>query len=54
MGPGTFGRGGGWVDLKKLNVLLGAYNRMYVLFTGRRAYSGGGGGGGQWRIQTFR
>ena len=27
--------GGGW-----------AYNRMYVLFTGRRAYSGGGGRGG--------
>ena len=52
MGPGTFGKGeggrggGGWVDLKKLNVLLGAYNRMYVLFTGRRAYSGGGGRGG--------
>ena len=24
----------------------GAYNRMYALFTGRRAYSGGGGGEG--------
>ena len=24
----------------------GAYNRMHVLFTGRRAYSGGGGMGG--------
>ena len=30
-----WGRGGGG----------GAYNRMYALFTGRRAYSGGGGGG---------
>ena len=44
MNPGTFGEGGG-----------GAYNGMYALFTGRRAYSGGGGGGrGQWRIQIFR
>ena len=34
MNPGTFG-GRGW-----------AYNRMYVLFTGRRAYIGGGGRGG--------
>ena len=25
---------------------MGAYNRMHVLFTGRRAYSGGGGMGG--------
>ena len=35
MSPDTFGEGGGW-----------AYNRMDVLFTGRRAYSGGGGGRG--------
>ena len=33
MSPGKLGGGGGggW-----------AYNRLYVLFTGRRAYSGGG------------
>ena len=42
MSPSTFGEGGG------------AYNRMYALFTDRRAYSGGGGGRGQWRIQIFR